>query len=455
MNLKLFLKYFLIVIFIVCAMQTAHAQKLEISSTFNPVGSGARALGMGGAFIAVADDATAASWNPGGLIQLKRPEMSMVGAMYHRVEDNTFGHNPEACGSQSQDEIDLNYFSAAYPFQVLDRNMIFSLTYQHLYDFNREWRFELADRGGDLTYLDRWDFKQSGMLTALGASWCIEVVPSFSFGMTLNIWDDDLTPNKWEQIYNIQRTAELDGRPYTVDYYETQSYSFEGVNANFGFLWEIVRDKLVVGGVLKTPFEADIERHLYLKKIERYQTFPDADNEFIRDETSGETLDMPMSYGVGLVYKFSKLFYMSADIYKTHWGDFVYHTRYGDDISPVTGLKETQSDVGSTYQIRMGAEYSMIDLQANHVAPFRCGIFYDPAPSEGGSDEYYGFSIGSGYTKIGRFSFDAAYQYRYGDDVGASLFRGRDFSQDVEEHKIYASFIVYWSKPFKKKIFGL
>ena len=32
----------------------------------NIIGSGARALGMGGAFIAVADDATAASWNPGG-----------------------------------------------------------------------------------------------------------------------------------------------------------------------------------------------------------------------------------------------------------------------------------------------------------------------------------------------------------------------------------------------------
>ena len=34
-------------------------QRIEIPSSFNPLGSGARALGMGGAFIAVADDATA------------------------------------------------------------------------------------------------------------------------------------------------------------------------------------------------------------------------------------------------------------------------------------------------------------------------------------------------------------------------------------------------------------
>ena len=53
-------------------------QQIGISSSPNPVGSGARALGMGGAFIAVADDATAASWNPAGLAQLTKPETSVV-----------------------------------------------------------------------------------------------------------------------------------------------------------------------------------------------------------------------------------------------------------------------------------------------------------------------------------------------------------------------------------------
>ena len=32
---------------------------------------GVRALGMGGAFVAVADDATAAYWNPAGLVHLR------------------------------------------------------------------------------------------------------------------------------------------------------------------------------------------------------------------------------------------------------------------------------------------------------------------------------------------------------------------------------------------------
>ncbi len=45
----------------------------------NISGAGARAKGMGGAFIGVADDATAVSWNPAGLAQLDRPEASAVG----------------------------------------------------------------------------------------------------------------------------------------------------------------------------------------------------------------------------------------------------------------------------------------------------------------------------------------------------------------------------------------
>ena len=54
---------------------TAHAQ---IGLSLNRAGSGARAAGMGDAFIAVSDDGTAASWNPAGLAQLRQPEFSLV-----------------------------------------------------------------------------------------------------------------------------------------------------------------------------------------------------------------------------------------------------------------------------------------------------------------------------------------------------------------------------------------
>jgi len=41
------------------------------AGAFQQLGLGARALGMGGAFVGVADDATAGFWNPAGLVQIK------------------------------------------------------------------------------------------------------------------------------------------------------------------------------------------------------------------------------------------------------------------------------------------------------------------------------------------------------------------------------------------------
>src|SRR5260370_42407017 len=54
-------------------------QNVVLRNSFSPIGAGARGLGMGGAFIAVADDGTAASFNPAGLAQLRRTELAIVG----------------------------------------------------------------------------------------------------------------------------------------------------------------------------------------------------------------------------------------------------------------------------------------------------------------------------------------------------------------------------------------
>ncbi len=45
------------------------------AAKFLSIGAGSRAVGMGGAFVAVADDATTMYWNVGGLAQLKSPEL--------------------------------------------------------------------------------------------------------------------------------------------------------------------------------------------------------------------------------------------------------------------------------------------------------------------------------------------------------------------------------------------
>jgi hypothetical protein len=50
----------------------------KYAGEFLRVGAGARALGMGGAFLAVADDATAGYWNPAGLVYLQHKSVQYM-----------------------------------------------------------------------------------------------------------------------------------------------------------------------------------------------------------------------------------------------------------------------------------------------------------------------------------------------------------------------------------------
>ena len=109
-----------------------------------PSGSGARALGLAGAFTALADDATAASWNPAGLTQLERPEFSFV---YRYSEESDKHRSKDRTLRVGDDEFSnhhLNYFSLVYPLQLSflgrKKNTVVSLNYQEAYDFTQEFR---------------------------------------------------------------------------------------------------------------------------------------------------------------------------------------------------------------------------------------------------------------------------------------------------------------------------
>jgi long-subunit fatty acid transport protein len=414
--------------------------RMEIPSSPNPVGSGARAMGMGGAFIAIADDATAASWNPGGLIQLEKPEISFVGGYVYRSENNSFGNNPEASGSQSTDNVNLNYLSGAYPFKAFGHNMIVSLNYQRLYDFYRNWNFSLNMNGPPFVGPVQYNYDQKGALYALGLAYSVEIMPSFSAGLTINYWGDFIFANKWEQKYNQKARIQLGPFPGTSTSDKTEKYSFDGWNANFGFLWRMT-EHWTLGCVFKTPFTANVAHEINSQDTTVFPTFPAANTSNTTHLTFNDKLQMPMSYGLGLAYRFSDKFTLSGDVYRTHWNDFTYKNYQGVETSPISGKAKGDSSIAPTMWLRFGGEYLII--REKYVVPLRAGIFYDPAPAEGSPDKFYGFAVGSGIS-YGRFVFDIAYQFRFGNGVGSSTLPGTNFSQDVREHTVYSSLIIHF-----------
>ena len=185
---------------------------------------------------------------------------------------------------------------------------------------------------------------------------------------------------------------------------------FRGVNARLGILWAAYRG-LSLGAFFEFGFSADVYRHIVFETAS--EEGPD-----IEEYSEKISVDLPPSFGIGLCYRFGDAFMVTADYTRVFWEDFVFETENGRKYD-VQGVPLDQSDVHATNTFRVGAEYLWI--LDRMVVPLRFGTFYDPQPAQGGSQDYFGFSLGSGLI-FRHFSLDGAYQIRIGlNDKESSL----------------------------------
>ncbi|WP_089935347.1 OmpP1/FadL family transporter [Candidatus Entotheonella palauensis] len=388
----------------------------------NPVGAGARAAGLGFAFIGVADDATAASYNPGGLVQLVQPEISATGAYFLRVEDP---ENASAIEEQKLDTLSLNFFSVVFPeFFIKKRKVVTSLQIQRSFELKDH--LDFFDASSNLAFR----FRRDGRLFNISPAIAMGVTRNFSIGVSLNIWPDVFS-NGWET-----ETTFFQGADRQIS--SKSEFDFEGFNVTAGFLWRISElPKLTLGGVVRTPFEATVTHRNTISRPN------------MEDVSFTETLDMkmPLSYGLGFSALLTDRFTVSLDVSWVEWSDFRLETPASSfffsiptDVGSldIVGLPDfREASRSDTTSVRLGVEYVVLlpnflqwlrrdDL----LIPLRAGLFYDPEASFEGADDFWGFSLGSGIV-IWEFLFDIAYTFRTGRRTKLVM-RTRD---DVEEKR--------------------
>ena len=416
-------------------------KQVGIASSPNPVGSGARAMGMAGAFIAIADDATAASWNPGGLVQVEEPEISVVGAYSSRSEDLTSGVLPGLESDTTVDGANLNYLSVTYPFHLWT-NWVVSLNYQRLYDFTRELDYTQDFRDVGLDLLQDKQYFQDGYLGALGIAGAVEILPRFSLGVTFNLWTDQLFwRNGWDETFEERAVGTVADEGVTIDTHIQDKYEeFRGINFNIGLLWNPF-DFLTVGAVVKTPFTASVRHEFRFRQV---QTFDNPTEEPITTAQSiveNVDLKMPISYGIGIAGRISDALSVDLDVYRTHWSDYMLEDSQGNKFSPIDGRPEDESDVKDTTMVRLGAEYLFILENKGLVVPVRGGFFYDPEPAHGSVKDFFGIAIGSGVA-YKWMVFDLAYQFRWGTNVDTGNLIATT-EGDIMQHNLLFSLILH------------
>lgn len=453
-------------IFISFFAQLSQAQTIpNIKSIPIPTGSGARALGQGGAFIAIADDATASSWNPAGLINLERPELSMVGS--YIMSDQDYSTNPftlpgTTMGNEDVSRWDLNFLSAAYPFIFLDKNVTASINYHQIRDFHLDLSISQSTSQKAFDLNQQLNFKSSGGIGALSPGLAVLLLENLSLGITFNIYDDEFFgAYAWKESNTITgQGMDSNGDPIsTFARFKTSSKDYHGLNTSIGLLWDVCENgekRLTFGSVFHTPYTArfDQETSAISKQI-----FGGVENGFMFDEESRVKMDWPMSGGIGLGFMYSHALSFAFDATWTDWSEWVQKT----DLIKVNGKRNANpatvnsrpigggsehDEIDDAFDLRLGTEYLFI--RKYNTTALRGGLFYEQRPSLGSPSEFngeptdvWGFSLGAGYT-TGHYSLDCAYQFRYVRDMEGNDIGLPGTTLDAVENMFLTSLIVYF-----------
>ncbi|MDP9120864.1 MAG: outer membrane protein transport protein [Acidobacteriota bacterium] len=218
-----------------------------IEFNFSP--PGARSLGAGGAFIALADDATAAFANPAGLTTISRPELSFEGrdwAYTHVFTDRgrqggtlTGGFDNLAGlrnGEASNQVLGLAYFSLV--FRPLDWDLSLALYRHELGNF----RASFATQGAIIDDSTRIFPSRSELnldLVNLGLAAGVKITEGLSAGVGLSLYSLALASL-------TQRYAVPAGPPYNPPTYapaglatsQTQKSDQSAFGFNLGLTWQ-------------------------------------------------------------------------------------------------------------------------------------------------------------------------------------------------------------------------
>ncbi len=390
---------------------------LNLGPDWNFTGVGARAAGMGGAFIGVADDATAISWNPAGLTQLDEPEASVVARGLVEKYEIDFG----CCTETYEDEHGiLNFLSGVYPFEFSGKRFVAALGLQRQLDLYSYYHFEETNESTE--YLHE-TFSEGGAST-ITIGLANRLASIFSLGVAVNLWVG-------EAYLETKDIVEVDsvGYYYYWDYYDRSDLTFSGVNfvggtmLDFNYLSNPF--PLKIGLVIKTPFNLNIDEEFLLEE------YTD-DNGIIYEPESVEStnsyiLGMPLMYGFGASYRLGDNLTLAVDMESREYGETTLKEDYADLIGLDTGEEDELIIIENQdlNQLRFGAEYFFTDIWDFAVIPLRIGAQTYPTLFMDNNEEQVvgnAFSLGTGLI-TDRYSLDISFkntefeiEYEYDDE---------------------------------------
>ena len=356
------------------------------------VGAGARSSGMGGAFIAVADDATAIFWNPAGLTHLRREEISLVG----RLENGTWNvpaEEQDISSPESTSSLSLNFASFAYPIKLGNRNFVLATGVTNILDFAYNWRStdNVNNPGEKLTFIEN----NSGKVYQMFVGTAIDVLPDIALGTTFN----------WHFGDVFYKGIEYNSTGAISQKQNTQASFSAGASSTFGIFIDL-SSKLHFGSVVKMPLK-DIESNFEIESLYNSTYYSNTNNLKFGGTSK---LSFPATYGAGISWTPSDVITFDIDYDLIKWSN--YKTN-GTTPKHTNGL-EKFIDIT---QWHFGLEFLLSKSFLNdYPMPVRLGAYTDPNPQQSENKKFTNttfFTFGFGIPlESGQLDFSLEYGRR-------------------------------------------
>lgn len=378
---------------------------LDANQSVNFAAPGARSRAMGGAFIALSDDATAATVNPAGLTQIAKPELMLQfadgtsgldvhnfkGSYIERTGDGIPGghdiYNNDLSGSrQETSQGSLSYASYALPLPKGVLAFSYSRPVDYRVDANTYGQFyesQFWTSGGvppvpqcsimnpySVCYDDVFDSPQSygGRFTVerLAASYALPLGTKWSLGLTAG--------------WNKTRIAFQDR------FYSTNDRSLP--SAQFAHLDETADESALSWdfGVLWRPngkFQAGFSYHRGFSYRTRNELSPDNGSRALSAERLDTDNRAPDHYGLGALWRPNPVFIIALDLDRVRYsqlkGDVKTFNQYNFDLADPAVMPEGARAFPQAFEVKdgfephLGAEY--VAIVGGAPAVFRAGLW--------------------------------------------------------------------------------
>ncbi len=343
---------------------------------FNFITPGARASALGGAFIGLADDATAVEANPAGLTILTVPEVSVEFKHFAYKTKQIYQNLPLTANLYPGTDIyrteivrkefgnsveSASFLSVVYPY----KRLVFSLYRQELVHYKSSFRTSsvpIAIPETDQSFFPT-DASIELSVVNYGIGFAVQLFKGFSLAIS----------PRWSEMEMRSHTTRFDPdptSPYPIptDFSDDELVNSSGIDDgdsqlcfNAGLLWQ-VHPKVSIGAVYKNGAAFTVtETYFGLLPIE-YD--PDV-TEF--------TLNVPDSLGVGIAFRTTDFLTLTLD---------VIHIRYEDlledfDILAYHNIHTPENfSIDNATEVHFGLEY--IVPYGEQFLALRAGIYNEP-----------------------------------------------------------------------------